>query len=240
MGKHITNLYLKAILLLFAVVCMVNDGVAQNLARIDANSFITVVKVPADLENQMFSKNKVVKTQNTTHRVDFTVNAKELYKNFNGKNAVYLENFPLGQGKTGNLRLYYSRPAMDKNSKVTVLYKGQAINYKLPEFSTYYGTIDGDNESDVYLNISEKGIDGVIQNGLGNMYNVGENVTLSDKITGLHTLVPSSLEESMYYENISKYCGASDVQNYESYGATYVDPEELPKVDKFGNIMATQ
>lgn len=239
MRKNITKVLLRSILTVFIFAISIQFSLAENLERINTNSFMTVIKLSQDLENEMYSNYKVAKTQSSTNRIDFTINKNILFNSFLGKSSVYLENFPIGNGKYGNLRLYYSAPVMNNRTNATVLYKGKAINYKMPEILNYSGTIDGDLESDVFLNVSENGIDGIIQTGYGNIYNVGENVVLSNKVEGLHTLMPTTFEESMHINGVTKYCGVSDEQNYNSFEQRIIDENEIPKIDKHGNLMAT-
>lgn len=232
----------------FLLVCLVitifsnelvySDNLTEKLNRVSTNDFLTITKLPKDLENMMYN-NKNISTQSLNNRVDFTLNTHNLMKAFNGKTSIYLENFPVGKNQTGNLRLYYSKPAIDKNTKITVMTKKGAVNYKLPEFMTFYGTIDGDPESDVYLNISEKGIDGIIQNGFGNTFNVGQNLVLEDKVKDLYTILPTSVEETMYANGVTQYCGTNDKQAYESFGAPSIEDLESIKLDKNGNLQAT-
>lgn len=238
MIKLITKVLKKSMLLLILVTIGINYSNAENLNRINTNDFLTITKLSKDLEQEMYNS-KIARTQSMDNRIDFTINSKNLTQAFYGKTSVYLENFPIGKGQVGNLRLYYSKPAYDKNTKISLLYKGKAIDYKLPEFMTFYGTIDGDSESDVYLNVSETGISGLIQNGNGNIYNIGQNLVLESKVASLHTMIPTSTEESMHLNGVTNYCGASDKQNFDSFGKDDYNPNEVPKVDKNGNLQAT-
>lgn len=238
MIKLNTMVLQKSIILLIVAIFAFGNTNAENLNRVNANNFLTVTKLSKELESLMYN-GKIAQTQSMNNRIDFTINSKNLSDAFYGKTSVYLENFPIGKGQVGNLRLYYSKPAFDKNTKISLLFKGKAIDYKLPEFMTFYGTIDGDSESDVYLNISESGISGIIQNGNGNIYNIGQNVVLEDKVASLHTMLPTSTEESMHLNGVTNYCGASDKQNFDSFGKDDYNPNEVPKVDKNGNLQAT-
>lgn len=245
---NINNIHIKLLLLVFLAMTIFSNETAysqtssnnssENLSRVNTNDFLTITKLSKDLENIMYS-NKKISTQSLNNRVDFTLNTKNLMEAFKGKTSIYLENFPIGKNQTGNLRLYYAKPAIDKRTKISVLYKGKAIDYKLPEFMTFYGTIDGDSESDVFLNVSEKGVDGIIQNGFGNTFNVGQNLLLEDKVKDLYTILPTTVEESMNANGITQYCGTSDRQNYDSFGAPTEEDVQRIKLDKNGNIQAT-
>ncbi len=211
---------IKELLILLIVVFSIQSSISQELKRINASNFITVIKL-----DQNAKSNNLMKAAN--NKVDFLLEKNELYQSFMGENSIYLENFPIGENNFGNLRLYYSEPAYDENTVINVYYQGKVTQAKLPDFKLYSGTIDGDTESDVIMIVSKNGISGIVQTGYGNSYNLGLNIENNSKISeiqvannnNLYTLVLSDRAELDHNAGVTNTCGVSDIeQNPNGYG----------------------
>lgn len=226
---------LKYVSLLFAFLTLSvlsNSVYSTELTRIDAGNFITILSK----ENFDYSKkvsNNLMKSSNS--RTDFLLNKENLNNAFLVQQSVYLENFPIGEGKLGNLRLYQAQSAIDENTRINIYYNGQVIQGNIPDIKIYSGNIDGDQESDVILLISPSGISGIIQTGYGQQYNLGQNQINDTKVNQiqsegnlLYTLVLSDRNESDYRTGLAQSCGVSDIeQNPNGYKDLKFDDEEI-------------
>lgn len=252
LSNNFTNKLTKTILIFVGLISLgnANELYSNELHRINANNFITILE--SDDSNNSFN---LTKKQNqlmsvSENRVDFLLDKNNLYNSFLGRNSVYLENFPIGESRIGNLRLYSANPAVDENTVINIYYQGQIRQEKAPDFKIYSGTIDGDTESDVILIVSKNGLNGILQTGLGKQYNVGLNI-LNDEKTNyiqsntnnqLHTIVLNDRNELEHRAGITETCGVSDKeQNPYGYDVDFNDDFDKlnPKNEKNNGLQAT-
>lgn len=232
------------ILFLFSSISY-NSLFSSELKRVNSNQFMTVVNI----DNSIVSnKNNNISSLPKNEEIDFVIENNLFKTTFVNNDNLYLENFPIGDNKFGNLRLYYSNPAVDENTKINIHYNGKVTQAPIPDFKIYSGTIDGDQESDVMLIITNNSISGIVQTGFGKQYNLGKNLIVENNIielnkfaeknnktsnqkfetanslNNLHTLSLSDRASLEHNLGITNTCGVSDKeQNPNGYGNDFLE-----------------
>src|SRR6185295_12340819 len=91
----------------------------------------------------------------TQKRVDFDLNPVQAREYFvNGDKELKINNFPISNIQTGNLILKYQNPIVDNNLNIKIKTKNGIIDLKIEPLICYYGTIEGQENSDVFLTYS--------------------------------------------------------------------------------------
>jgi|GEM_PF-2027302 len=159
---------------------------STELKRVNSSQFMTVVNMDNSFIN---SKNNNISSKSKNEEIDFIIENNLFKTAFVNNSDLYLENFPVGNNQFGNLRLYYSNPAVDENTKINIHYNGKVTQAPIPDFKIYSGTIDGDNESDVMLIVTNNSISGIVQTGYGKQYNLGKNLIVEQNIIELNKFI---------------------------------------------------
>lgn len=177
--------------------------------KYDANSFINIIP---KVEN----KANLTQEVNQTQRVDFKTNASQMKQIFNSKNSeLEISSFPISTNELGTLKLKIANPIFDKKTEFVVNSEEGEKIVKAPDFTSYYGTIDGQVGSDVFISYSNNEMIGYIQNSNGEQLNLSK---LSNQITNdnsIHTLALCKPFESFKNINLD-VCKTNDftVGNY--------------------------
>lgn len=241
---------IKAYIFLFVSLFLldsINNNVLNSteLKRVNSSQFMTIIEI----DNSLAKNNNSLATNEKSSEVDFIIE-KNLFKTtFVNNSDLYLENFPIGDNQFGNLRLYYTNPAVDENTKINIYYDGKVTQAPIPDFKVYSGTIDGDNESDVMLIVTNNSISGIVQTGYGKQYNLGKNLIVeqnllelnkfnnklnqtsnsssnssSNPLENVHTLSLSDRAGLEHKLGVTNSCGVSDKeQNPNGYGENFLE-----------------
>ena len=188
---------LKIIIMLVIITAFTINSEAKDF---EASEFV--------LEN---TKNNLV--QSDLNRYDFEVldsKAKEIFNS--GANRIVINNFPIKPDYKVNLILTKGNSAISSDASIKYFKNGEQVDYKLQNNAKYYGLIEGDIRSDVFISYSSIGLVGFIQDATGQMYDVSSDLT---KLGG--EKVPHCVAETTLGQLNEKYtqmCGTDDYGDY--------------------------
>jgi|GEM_PF-4835269 len=157
--------------------------------------------------------------QSGERSLQFEINSQVAAEVFAYKNrTVILDDFRLPNGESGQLRLTKARPVYDANT--TFIAKGKKI--QMPLINSYYGTIKGMDDVEVYLTEHEGNLVGAIYSDETN-YNIG-SVYNGNSNDNLHIIKESnkSIDPMSGY----RFCGVEE-EDFDNIQIDYNDVKDL-------------
>lgn len=192
-------------------------------------AFVTVYAMKAELaefdaSNFIVTNNKSALVQADNDGFDFNIINSKAEEIFNsGKNHIEIKNFQISPNYKVNLILSKQASAFAKDIEITHFKDGKPVKLDRKEKGMYYGFIEGNSKSDVFLSYSSIGLLGYIQDENGQMYNVSSDLTKLGGGVIVQNIVATSMEEFLE-KNKLQSCAADQVEEFH--------PEEINLNDK--------
>lgn len=140
----------------------------------------------------------------------FDLNTSEAKNVFNNENSrLLLKNFPIGINIFANISVSKNRSVVTEDTKVIVNQGTNAQRFgSIPEVVTYYGKIDGQPNSMVFLSYTSSGLIGTIRDEFGTDMNLSMDpkVKANDTQSIKHYITLN--DNSIFKEMGAKICGA--------------------------------
>lgn|GEM_PF-1434623 len=206
---------LKLVLMLVMIAAFTTNAEAQEF---DASDFV--------LTN---SKNSTV--QSDMNRYDFDIldsKAKDIFSA--GANHIVINNFPIKPGYTVNLILNKHNSAFKKDVNIRVFKDGKKVNYERANNAKYYGYIEDQTNSDVYLSYSSLGLSGFIQDESGQMYDVSADLSKLKGEKLPHNVAETTLGQIDH--DINEVCGMNEFADFQPELIEFDDHKSHSEVQK--------
>lgn len=197
------------LILIFAVISIY--GMKAELAEFDASNFIVTN-----------NKSALVQADNNGYNFNLlNTKAEEIFRS--GKNHIEIKNFPIRPGYNVNLILSKQTSAFSKDIEITHFKDGKPVKLERKENGMYYGFIEGESHSDVFMTYSSLGLMGFIQNENDQMYNISADMTKLGKEIIVQNIATTSMEDFLK-KNKLQMCASDEVEDFR--------PEEIDLNDK--------
>lgn len=168
-------------------------------------------------------KNSLV--QSDLNRYDFDIlnsKAKEIFNS--GANHIVINNFPIRPDYTVNLILSKSTSAFTSDINIKSFKDGKAVEYKRQNRTKYYGFIEGETKSDVFISYSSLGLVGYIQDATGQFYDVSADMTKLGK-----EKIPHNVAETTIGQMESKLTQPCAVDDFADFHPELIDLDDIKK-----------
>lgn len=175
------------------------------------------------------SKNNVV--QSDLNRYDFDIldtKAKDIFNT--GANHIVINNFAIKPGYSVNLILSKHNSAFTSDVSITAYKDGKKIKYNRQNKAKYYGTIEGQSNSDVYISYSTLGLVGFIQDESGQMYDVSSDLTKLGGAKVPHNVAETTLGQMN--EKVSSVCDMDEFSDFQPELLEFDDHKSHNEIQK--------
>lgn len=152
--------------------------------------------------------------QSDLNRYDFNVVNLKAEKIFNtGSNQIKINDFPIRPNYKVNLVLHRQNSAFTDDISIKVFKNGKKVDFENKQRYKYYGSIEGQTNSDVYLSYSSLGLVGFVQDESGQMYDISADLTSLDKEIVAHNIAETTLGQMN--NKISEVCAMNEFADFQ-------------------------
>lgn len=167
-----------------------------------------------DASEFVLKNNKNSLVQSDLNRYDFDIldsKAKEIFNS--GANRIVINNFPIRPDYTVNLILSKQNSAFTNDISIKYFKDGEKADYKRQNKAKYYGFIEGDETSDVYISYSSIGLVGFIQDETGQMYDVSSDLSRLGGEKVPHNVSETTLGQMN--DKATEVCGVNEFADFQ-------------------------
>jgi metallopeptidase family M12-like protein/type IX secretion system substrate protein len=184
-----------------------------------------------DASEFVLKNNKNSLVQSDLNRYDFDIldtKAKEIFNS--GATHIVINNFPIRPDYSVKLVLSKHNSAFSNDINIKYFKDGKKVDYKSKNNARYYGHIDGQPNSDVYISYSSLGLIGFIQDVAGQMYDVSSDLSSLGGVKIPHNVSETTI--GLLNEKASEVCGMDEFSDFQPELIDFHDHDKNNEVQK--------